>query len=358
MSKDYYKILGVDKNASEEEIKKAFRKLAHQHHPDKAGGDEAKFKEINEAYQVLGDKDKRAQYDQYGQTFEQAQNGGGGGFSGFEGFSGFGQGQGGAEFDFGDIFSDFFGGGGRQQRQKRGRDIEVDATIDFVESITGTEKHIELSKNTTCDVCSGSGADPSGKMKTCPTCHGRGQVEQIRNTILGAIRTASTCPECKGEGQIPEKKCSKCHGAGVVKETEKIKVKIPAGIPDKGTIRVSGKGEAVKGGASGDLYINIHIRKDSRFSRENYDIKTQKRINLTQAILGDKVEVETPTGNIKLKIPEGTQSGKEFRLKGKGIPHLRGFGKGDLIVKVVVKIPENLSGKQKRLIKELGEEGL
>ena len=363
MSKDYYKVLGVDKNASEEDIKKAFRKLAHQYHPDKKGGDEAKFKEINEAYQVLADKEKRSQYDQYGQTFEQAQAGGGAhGFDGFRDFSGFANGfggQGGAEFDFGDIFSDFFGGnGGRAKRQKRGQDIEVDVRIDFVDMITGIEKTIEINKGSNCKTCSGTGADPSSGMKTCSTCNGRGQVEQVRNTILGAIRTASTCPECKGEGQIPEKRCSECHGEGITKQTEKIKVKIPAGINDKGAIRITGKGETVKSGQPGDLYIVVHVNKSTKFIRDDHDIRTKKYINLTQGILGDKVEIEIPTGELKLKIPEGTQSGKEFRLKGKGVPHIRGFSRGDLIVEVVVRIPDKLTGKQKKLIKELQNEGL
>lgn len=365
MAKDYYAILGASKGDSEEEIKKAFRKKAHIYHPDKKGGDEAKFKEINEAYQVLSDKEKRAQYDQYGQTFEQAQQQGGGagfggGFGGFQGgFGGFGQGgQGGVEFDFGDVFSDFFGGGQKQQRQKRGRDIEVDVRIDFVDMITGVDKVVELNKTVTCKKCDGSGADSAYGMNTCKTCHGQGQIEQIRNTILGAIRTATTCPDCHGEGNIPERKCSVCHGAGVVRETEKITVKIPAGIDDGETIRITGKGEAIKGGQTGDIFINARVNKNAKFVRDDQDIRTTKHISLTQGILGDKVDIEIPTGNLILKIPEGTQSGKEFRLRGKGIPSLRGFGKGDLIVEVVVNIPDKLNGKQKKLIKELQDLGL
>ena len=363
MSKDYYKVLGVDKGASEEDIKKAFRKLAHQYHPDKKGGDEAKFKEINEAYQVLSDSEKRSQYDQYGQTFEQAQAGGGAhGFDGFRDFSGFANGfngQGGSEFDFGDVFSDFFGGGGgRAKRQKKGRDIEVDVKIDFADMITGVEMTIEISKGAACKNCSGTGADPKSEIKTCSTCNGKGQVEQVRNTILGAIRTASVCPECKGEGKIPEKRCSECHGEGVTKQTENITVKLPAGIDNNGAIRITGKGEAVRGGQSGDLYIIVHISKSAKFVRDGHDVRTKKHISLTRGILGDKVEIEIPTGNLKLKIPEGTQSGKEFKLKGRGIPHVRGFSKGDLIVEVVVRIPDKLTGRQKRLIKDLKNEGL
>ncbi|MBT4277851.1 molecular chaperone DnaJ [Candidatus Falkowbacteria bacterium] len=363
MSKDYYKILGVQKGASEDEIKKAFRALAHKYHPDKKGGDEAKFKEANEAYQVLSDKEKRSQYDQFGQTFENAQAGGGfHGFEGFRDFSGFASGfsgdKGGVEFDLGDVFSDFFNGQRGAGRQRKGRDIEVDVTISFEEMITGTEKTIELAKNTTCSKCSGSGAEPGTKMKTCATCHGKGQTEQIKQTILGAFKTATVCSNCKGEGQIPEKKCSKCHGNGIIKESEKIKIKIPAGIHDNGTIRVVGKGEAIKSASSGDLYINVHITQNRKFQRINYDIKTKKYINLSQAILGDKIEIDTPIGTVKLKVPDGTVSGKQFKLRGKGIPHLRGFGIGDLIVEIDVKIPDKLTRQQKKLVKELRDEGL
>lgn len=359
MAKDYYKILGVSSNASQEEIKKAFRKLAHQHHPDKSGGDEKKFKEINEAYQVLFDPQKRSQYDQYGQTFEQAQAGGG--FSGFS--DAFRQaGQGGINFDFGDtndfgdIFSDLFGMGGKK-RQRTGQNIEVDLTVSLNDVALGAERIIELYKNIACHRCSGNGAEPGSEIKTCPTCKGHGQIYQVRSTILGQIRTTSTCPECQGAGKVSEKKCSECRGQGIVKETKKIKINIPAGINEGEAIRFQGEGEAgTKGAKAGDLYINIHIESHPLFTRHNADIYIKKYINVIQAALGDKVEVETLYGKIKLSIPEGTQSGEKFRLKNKGLSKIRGFGRGDEIVEIIVKTPKNLSKKQKELFKELGEE--
>ncbi|MCD4705541.1 molecular chaperone DnaJ [bacterium] len=359
MNEDYYKVLGVEKSASQDEIKKAFRKLAHKYHPDKKHGDEKKFKEINEAYQTLSDESKRKQYDQFGSSFNQGNMGGGAGYSGFEGFSGgfHNARQGDFEFDLGDIFNDFFGGK-QTKRASKGRDMEVDLEIDFVDMMTGVEKTIKLAKNVVCPKCSGSGAEPGTKMKTCSHCNGKGKTEQIRNTIFGAVRTASVCPECKGDGEIPEKKCSQCRGAGIMEDAEEMKIKIPAGINNGGIIKVPGKGEAIKHGISGDCYINVHINSSNKFKRVNYDLETTKHIELTQAILGDKIEIETPLEKVKMKIPSGTQSGKKFVLRKKGVPHLRGFGNGDLIVEVVVKIPDRLSFKQKRLVKEMKEQGL
>lgn len=362
MSKDYYKILGVDRSASNDDVKKAFRKKAHKYHPDKKGGDEVKFKEANEAYQVLSDNEKRKQYDQFGQTFEQAQAGGGAG-GGFHGFGGFedmfrhGGQQGGVEFDFGDVFSDFFGGT-RKKSHSRGTDIGTDIEIDFAEMITGVERTINLTKNSICSRCSGNGGEPGTKLNNCSTCNGSGQVESVRNTILGAIKTASVCNKCDGIGKIPEKRCNKCDGDGIVRGNEKIKVKIPHGIDNGGTIRVTGKGEAIRDGSSGNLYINVHVKPDNRFERSGYNIKTKKYVKLTQVILGDKIDIDTPISKVRLKIPDGTQSGTEFRLKGKGVPHIRGFGKGDLIVKIITRVPKKLTGKQKKLIKELEKEGI
>ncbi|MEA2088820.1 MAG: molecular chaperone DnaJ [Patescibacteria group bacterium] len=358
---DYYKILGVEKNASQDEIKKAFRKLAHKYHPDKKHGDEKKFKEINEAYQTLSNESKRKQYDQFGSSFSQG-NMGGGNYSGFGGASGFSggfhnAGQSDFEFDLGDIFSDFFGG--RQTgKTSRGRDIEVDTEIDFVDMMTGIEKIVKLKKNIVCPKCSGSGAEPGTKMKICSVCDGKGKTEQIRNTIFGAVRTASVCSECKGDGKIPERKCRQCGGLGIIEDVEEMKIKIPAGINNGSAIKMPGKGEAVRGGYSGDCYINVHIRPSDKFKRANYNLETTKQIKLTQAILGDKIEIETPLEKVRMKIPSGTRSGKKFVLRGKGVPHLRGFGKGDLIIEVVVKIPDRLNFKQKRLIKEIREQGL
>ncbi|MEA2065274.1 MAG: molecular chaperone DnaJ [Patescibacteria group bacterium] len=363
MQKDYYNILGVNKSSSADEIKKAFRKLAHKYHPDKKGGDETKFKEINEAYQVLSNPQKKQQYDQFGQTFDQTQAGGEGfsGFDDFSGFSGFNSGfssGGGVEFDLGDILGDFFGGGRKTGRAARGRDIQADITIEFLEMITGAEKEIEIFKNSVCDNCGGTGDDPKSEQKICSTCNGKGEIKKMRQTMFGSMATSAICPDCNGEGKIASKKCEVCKGTGVIKEKEKIKIKIPMGINEGESIRISGKGEAIKKGAAGDLYIVIHIRQGTEFLRVGDDINTVKLIKLTQAILGDKIEVDTPEGKVKLKIPEGIESGTEFRLRGKGIPHLRGFGRGDLIIKIIITIPKRLTRAQKKIIKELEKEGL
>jgi len=365
MSKDYYKILGVDKNASQDEIKKAFRKLAHKYHPDKEGGDEAKFKEINEAYQVLSNPEKRKKYDQYGSTFDQMGGFGSGmdwddfmraarGQGGFNGFGDMG--------DLGDILSEILGGfgGGPSRRanvNRRGRDIETSMQIDFKEAVFGVEKVIEIYKTVPCPVCSGTGDDPNSKIITCPTCKGRGQIEQVQSTFFGQFRTAAVCPDCGGQGKKAEKKCSKCAGQGVVKELKKIKVKIPAGIGNGETLRLAGEGEAgLRGGRPGDLYITIQVRPDPKFKREGNDIIVKLPISFSQAALGDKVEVDTLDGKYKLKIPSGTQSGKVFKMRGKGVPYLHGRGRGDLLVEVAVKTPTKLNRKQKELFKRLAEE--
>ena len=360
MGKDYYKVLGIDKNASQEDIKKAFRKLAHEYHPDKpGGGNEEKFKEINEAYQVLGDPDKRAKYDKYGSAFEQAQ--GQGGFHGFEGFrdfSGFTEGF--NVEDLGDIFGglgDIFGfGGGRgQARQRRGKDIEVALQIDFLEAVFGTEKEINLNKSITCTKCHGSGVEPGAKVETCPVCHGSGRVTRIQRTMFGNMQVQATCTNCGGEGKTYSQKCTKCHGSGIIREVVSIKVKIPAGIDDGQTIRLAGQGEAgQKGAPAGDLYLTVKVRPDKRFKREGYNLTSRAQLNFTQAALGDKIEVETVDGPVKLKIPEGTQSGTVFRLKGRGVPHVQGSGRGDHLVEAIVETPKNLNRRQKDLLKELG----
>lgn len=377
MAKDYYNILGVDKSASEEEVKRAFRKLAHQHHPDKKGGDEAKFKEINEAYQVLGNKGKRQQYDQYGTTFEDAARGGGG-FSwqdfsrqagGFNWSDFFRQGQATGpqyqeqEFDFGDlgdIFGDIFGfGGSRRQRTRKTKasDINVSLNIDFKEAVFGVDKLIDLHKTVSCPHCEGSGAEPGAKIETCQTCGGAGQVQRIQNSFFGQIRSYAVCPACQGQGSTASKKCTECRGKGVVKDTKRIKVKIPAGIDSGQTIRLANEGEAAgPGGKPGDLFIQIEVNPDSYFRREGNDIYTEQKITFSQAALGTTTEVETVDGPVKLKIPSGTQSEKLFRLKDKGVPHLQGRGRGDHYVKIVVKTPTHLSRKGKELLEELAEE--
>jgi len=362
MSKDYYKILGVEKNASSEEVKKAFRKLAHKYHPDKKDGDEQKFKEINEAYQVLSNSEKRQKYDQYGSTFDQM--GGFGGGMNWDDFMRAARGQGGSSGfsnmgDLGDILGDILGGfgGGRARNTGRGRDIEVSMTIDLKIAFFGDEKVVELYKNVSCQNCSGTGDDPGSKIETCSTCKGAGQVQQVQSTFFGQFRTAAVCPDCAGQGKKAEKKCSKCSGQGVVKELKKIKVKVPAGINTGETMRLSGEGEAgLRGGQSGDLYITFQIKPDPKLRREGDDIIMQVPISFRQAALGDKVEIESLDGKYKLKIPEGTQSGKVFKMRSKGIPHLRGHGRGDLLVEVTVETPIKLNRKQKELLKELDKE--
>ncbi len=353
MSKDYYDILGVTKTATEEEIKKAFRKKAHQYHPDKGGGDEAKFKEINEAYQVLGNKDKRSQYDRFGSNFNQA---GGQGFGGFEGFGG--QGFNINMDDLGDMFGgfgDIFGfGGGQRRRSTRGSDLELSLSIPFMESVFGAEKAITLNKTVSCKTCSGSGAEPGTHPETCKTCQGKGRVHKLQNTMFGQVQMQVACPDCKGEGKIITKPCKVCHGSGVTKEQVSLTIKIPAGISSGETMRLSGQGEAgEKGSGSGDLYIKILVSPDPRFTRQGNDIVTRSTISFPDAALGTKVDVETVDGKVTLKIPEGTQSGKVFILKSKGVPHLRGKGRGDHLVEVIVKTPTNLTKKQKQLLDEL-----
>lgn len=368
-NKDYYDILGISKGATQDEVKRAFRKMAHQYHPDKAGGNEAKFKEINEAYQVLSNPQKRQQYDQYGQTFEQAQRQGGFGGSAWEDFARAGGPFGGGfrteniEFDFGDlgdIFGDFFGLGGTRRRRARvrtkGQDIETEMTIEFEEAVFGAEKIIDLYKNIVCSVCAGSGADPEAEIETCKTCGGSGQVVQAQRTILGTFQTVGTCPDCQGEGKKASAKCRRCGGIGRVRDTEKMKVKIPAGIDDGEIIRLAGKGEAgLKGAQPGDLFIRIRAKPHPEFKREGYDIHTETEISFSQAALGIKIPVNTLDGEIVLKIPSGTQSGKVFRLKGKGVPRLRDSGRGDQYVTVNIITPTKLSRREKELFEELAE---
>ncbi len=366
MAKDYYDILGVSKDASQDEIKKAYRRLAHKHHPDKKGGDEAKFKEINAAYQVLSDAEKRKQYDTFGSAFGGAGGGAGGqGFSGQGDFSDFfsGANRGGFDFrssgqgmNFNDIFSDFFGGG--QRGPAAGSDIAVDVEITFEEMVKGVEKEIDLYKKVICDRCGGTGAE-NKKTKKCSTCGGAGQVKTTRRTILGAFTQVSVCPTCHGKGQVPEEKCKKCGGDGVVRDYQKAKVNIPAGIEDGQTLRLSGYGEASKeGGPAGDLYINIHVKPHSEFKRQGLNVLSKAKITISQAVLGDKVAINTVEGEVKIKIPAGTQSGDVLKIRGRGIGTSGYFGKGDHLVEIKVEIPEKLSREQKRLIEELRKEGL
>ncbi|MCL5093582.1 MAG: molecular chaperone DnaJ [Patescibacteria group bacterium] len=355
--RDYYEILGLKKSASDAEIKRAYRKLAHQYHPDKGGGDEAKFKEVNEAYQVLSDPKKRQAYDQFGHAgpFGAGQGAGAGGFDwsqyagqGFQGFD-FSDLSG-----FGDIFETFFGGGGAtRQKERRGVDLEMVLTIDFKDSVYGTTKDLSINKYNVCDRCKGNGAEPGSGTKTCPTCKGRGTVEIAQRTILGSFVRRETCPDCLGSGKIPEKICSKCRGEGRVKSQERIKVKIPAGIQSGQSIRLAGQGEAApKGGKSGDLYIRIIVNPSRDFIREGHNILNTVEISFPEAALGTIAEIPTVDGPVKLKIPAGTQSGKVFKIPGKGVGYSDSSHRGDHLVTVHVKTPEKLTKKQKELLEE------
>lgn len=362
---DYYEILGITKSASQDEIKKAFHKLAHKYHPDK-GGDEKKFKEINEAYQVLSDAQKRQQYDQFGRVFDQGQPGGeASGFNWAWGNRAQGQGED-IEFDFnnvGDIFEEFFGGGTRHATKKdarRGKDIQVDVEIELERTLKDTVEKINLYKQNTCHRCGGNGAEHGTKIKECVMCRGAGQVQQVRKTFLGSYTTSATCPDCKGEGTMPEKPCNVCKGEGRTKADETIEVTIPAGIDTNQVIRVDGKGEAGKRGAkSGNLFIRIFVKKHSVFERRGDDLFTESNINFSQAVLGDEIELKILEGtNILLQVPQGTESGKVLRISGKGIPHFGGYGRGNMFVELNIKTPKKLTKEQRKALDEMRKIGL
>jgi molecular chaperone DnaJ len=355
MSKrDYYEVLGVKKDASVDEIKKAFRRLAVQHHPDKEGGNEEKFKEINEAYDVLKDQSKRQRYDQFGHAGVGGSGGGGsygGGGNPFEGFGGFG-GQN-VNFDFGeglgDIFSQFFGGGagGGRQAPRRGRDVEVSLQLSFEEAVFGVEHEFDLTLDDVCSHCHGTTVEPGHDMKTCPTCKGSGQQVRMMNTIFGQIQQQTVCETCGGRGKIPEKVCTVCHGKGTERKAQKIKVKIPAGIDDGATIRLSERGEAIEGGAKGDLYIHIRVKAHKLFTREGDIILSEVHVAMVDAALGTEVDVETVDGEVRMKVPAGTQSGTDFKLSNHGVPHMNSDKRGPHIVSVIVDTPTKLSRKQR-----------
>lgn len=358
MSKDYYKILGIEKGATADEVKKSFKKAAMQHHPDRPGGDEKKFKEANEAYQVLSDADKRAKYDQFGSDFEQ--QGGFGGGAGWDDFMRSARGgQGGFQFegDLGDIFGEMFGGGGRSRgatRQSRGHDIQVDVDLEFKEAAFGLEKNIHLRKRSTCDVCAGNGAEPGSKLDTCGTCKGQGQVVQMQRTFLGAMQTVVACDDCKGRGKKPSKKCKHCGGDGVMQKEENFNVKIPGGIDEGESIRLTGYGEAAPhGGQSGDLYVRAHIKPNKYFHREGFDVYTQSDISYPQAVLGDKIEVETIDGSVNLMVPEGIEHGQMIKIKGHGITHLGRSSRGDQYVKIKIRVPKKISKDVRKKLEDL-----
>ncbi len=367
MNKDYYETLGVDKNASKEEIKKAFYKLAHKYHPDKKEGNEAKFKEVNQAYQVLSDDEKRAKYDQYGSQYENMGGFGGGHshqggpFGGFD-FSGAGGfGNGAADFDFGnlnDIFTDFFGGGmGGRTRERRGRDISTEIQISFSDSIFGITRKVLITKTSTCVTCNGKGAKQGTKMETCKTCNGQGKIHETKRSFLGAISTTKLCETCFGSGEVPKESCEKCKGKGVLRREEEISIVVPAGIRDGEMIRMSGMGEAITKGTTGDLYIKINVVPHPVFKREGNDLVMTLNLNLSDALLGMKYPIETLDGNIEVTIPEGVGINEVLRVRGKGVPISKGK-RGDLLIKLNIKLPKKLSRKSRELIEKLKEEGI
>jgi molecular chaperone DnaJ len=356
MAKDYYETLGVSKSASKDEIKKAFHKMAHKYHPDKNKGDDSKFKEVNEAYQTLSDDQKRSQYDRFGSAGPQGFNPGqGGGFGGFD-FSG----QGGMEFDMGDlgdIFGDFFGGGMGRKQARRGRDISTEIDLTFEESIFGVTRTILLTKQSVCDICKGTGGKPGTKMDTCKTCNGNGQVREMKRSILGTFETRKTCDTCHGQGKIPSEKCTECRGNGVLNKQQEIEIKVPAGINSGEMIRMTGMGEAVQGGTAGDLYIKINVRSHATFKRDGLNLTLDLPIKLTDALLGMTYNLKTLEGNmVEVKIPEGINHGDLLRVKGKGVPSNR--GRGDIILRIQVQMPKKISKTSKELIQKLKEEGI
>ena len=357
--RDYYDVLGVDKSADATAIKKAYRKLAMKYHPDKNPGDkeaEEKFKEINEAYEVLSDETKRRNYDQFGHEGVNGQ-----GFGGAGGFGG--QGFGGFDDIFGDIFGDMFGGGfsgGSRQRRRgpeRGADIKQRVNISFEEAAFGKKVQVKINRSEECDQCHGSGAKPGTSKKTCPTCHGSGQVQSVQRTPFGNIASTRTCSTCNGEGEVIDSPCSKCHGKGSIRKTKTIEVDIPAGIDNGQMIKLGGQGDlGTRGGPRGDLYIEVNVQSHPLFTRDGYDVYLEMPITFAQATLGDKIQVPTLDGKVEYEVPEGTQTGTVFRLKGKGIPKLKSNVRGDQYVKVTVEIPKKLNEKQKELVREFAKE--
>ncbi len=355
--KNYYEILGIEKTASKDEVKKAFRKLAAKYHPDKKTGDEAKFKEISEAYATLGDDKKRAEYDTYGRSYAGGGAGPqqGGQWGGFQG----GFGGAGVEFDINDIFQNFgdmFGGGGGGQRRSRGNDISVDIELSFKESIFGTKRTLKLTKNNACSTCSGTGAKPKSEMVTCTTCNGNGRIRETRQSILGQFATVRECSDCNGTGKMAKEKCADCAGGGVRRSEDIIDINVPAGIEPGEMIRMTGRGEGVKGGTSGDLYIKVHVQRHQSIHRSDSTLETTLKVKLTDALLGATYGVETLDGTIQIKIPEGVKHGEILRIKGKGVPV--GSSRGDFHVKISIEIPEKLSRTARKLVEELKKEGV
>ena len=355
--RDYYEVLGVSRGASEDEIKKAYKKMARKYHPDLNPGDksaEEKFKEVNEAYEVLSDADKKARYDQYGHAGVDPNFGAGGFGGGFDGSFDFG--------DLGDIFGSFFGGGfggGRRTNPnapQRGESIRMSIAISFEEAAFGCEKEVTVERYETCDTCHGSGCAPGTSPEVCPDCHGTGTVQVRRQTPMGVFATSSPCPKCGGKGRIIHQPCKDCHGTGTVRKKKTIQASIPAGIDNGQTISIRGQGNAGKnGGPAGDLLITITVRPHELFRREGTSVLCEAPITFTQAVLGAELEIPTIDGKVKYTLPEGTQSGTTFRLKGKGIPSINGRGRGDQYVTVYIETPKNLNKGQKEALKKFAE---
>ena len=356
-------MLGVDKKASQDDIKKAFRKLAHKYHPDKGGNDEAKFKEITEAYAVLSDEKKRREYDAYGQSFPGGMPGGQGGnpFGGFD-FSGFQNGfaNGGAEFDLGDIFGDLFGQGrgGAQRGAPRGRDISIDIELSFKDAAFGTERSVLIAKVGSCATCGGNGAKPGTELEQCKTCNGSGRVHELRNSILGQFSSVRPCTACDGTGKVPKEKCADCKGHGTVRRQEEIHIKIPAGIDNGEMIRMPQLGEAIKGGTNGDLYVKVHVKPHPVFRREGQNLIMHLPIKLTDAVLGTSVSIEDLEGKtLEVKVPPMKRPEELLRVRGKGIP-TGGSSRGDIIIRLETALPQKLSSKARKALEDLKSEGL
>ena len=356
MAKNYYEVLGVDKKATKDDIKKAFRKLAQKHHPDK-GGDESKFKEITEAYATLADEKRRREYDSYGQSFG-AGGGPGAGPGGFD-FNGFQNGN--VEFDLSDLFEgfgDIFGGQSQGRgRMKRGRDISIDIEVSFKESVLGAKRQVLLTKVGKCDICAGSGAKPGTEMLTCTSCNGAGRVHETRNTPFGQMSSVRNCPQCEGTGKIPKEKCATCAGHGVLKKEEEIKITIPAGIDGGEMIRMPGLGEAVKGGTPGDLYVKVHVKPHAVFKKQGMNLIMDMPVKLTDSLLGTTATIETVDGKkLEVKVPPMQAPEETLRIRGKGVA-IEGTH-GDLLIKLSVTLPKKLSTKAKKAIEDLKSEGL
>ena len=361
--RDYYEVLGVQKNATDEELKKAYRQLAKKYHPDANPNNkeeaEKKFKEVNEAYEVLSDKQKRSMYDQFGHSGPNGYSSDFSGFSGFDGFSGFGGGNGGFDVDLGDIFSSFFGGSTRSQRQNgpvRGRDLRVRIEIAFEEAAFGITKEITINRDEQCDTCHGSGCKPGTTTETCKVCNGSGQVKSVQNTILGSFSSVRTCEHCGGSGKIISNPCVDCKGRGTVRKQRKIKVNIPAGIDNGQIISLRGEGEpGLRGGGPGDLYITVSVKPHSVFTRKGDRLFCNVHISFAQAALGAIIDVPTLSGVEQYDLAEGTQTGSIFTLKGKGIKNINGRGTGDLYFTVIVDVPKKLNSEQRDLLKRFAE---